>query len=233
MCALAVRTFDYAQVLGGLHHFPTRMTLLPLAEGSSVLISPIPLDAALLAELEAQTKVAYLVAPNLLHHFYLAAARERFPAARVLAPPGLRVKRPDLRIDVTLDEALPADFAAAIEVLRIDGAPQADEYVFLHRASSTLVVTDLVFNVVHPKGWFAHALMLMVGCHGHLAQSRVWRFLVKDKVAAARSIERLLALPFETLIMAHGEIVHENARSRLAEALHWLARPRPALPAAT
>jgi hypothetical protein len=221
-------TFDYPQTLPMGFRFPARMSVLPLASGTLALVSPIPIDDALAREIEVLGEVGFLIAPNLLHHLYLAAASERYPDARVLAPPGLRSKRPDLRIDATLDAALPDELAASIEVLHIAGAPTFDEYALFHSSSRTLVVTDLVFNV-RADGPLAHLVLFMVGCHGKLAQSRVWRIGIKDRPAARESMKAVLALPFETLVMAHGEIVGADARAKLAHALRWLASPEPAL----
>jgi hypothetical protein len=221
-------TFDYSQTLPMGFRFPARMSVLPLASGTLALVSPIPIDDSLAREIAALGEVRFLIAPNLLHHLYLAGASERYPNARVLAPPGLRFKRSDLRIDATLDAALPDELAASIEVLHIAGAPTFDEYTIFHRSSRTLVVTDLVFNV-RADGPQAHLVLFMVGCHGLLAQSRVWRIGIKDRPAARESVQAILALPFETLVMAHGEIVRVDARAKLAHALRWLAPPEPAL----
>jgi hypothetical protein len=205
------------------------MSVLPLASRALALVSPVPISDAMAREIETFGDVRYLIAPNLLHHSYLGAAIERYPDARVLAPSGLRAKRPDLRIDGSLDDDLPPEIAAAVDVVHIDGAPALEEHIFFHRAARTLVATELVFNVVRPRGVTAHVVLFAVGCHGRLAQSRAWRFLVKDRPAAARSIEEVLSLPVSTLVVAHGDIVRTDAHARLAEALRWLRPNRRAL----
>ena len=214
--------FDRDQVLPGGFHMPTRMTVLPLGPGRIALVSPIPIDDAIAAELASLGEVAFLVAPNLLHHLYLGDAIARYPEATVLAPRGLRTKRPDLRIDRALEDGLPEELAAHVEAVRIDEAPSVDEFVFFHRQRRTLVVTDLVFHVREPVGFVAHVTFFLVGCHGRLGQSRAWRFFVKDRKAAAASVERLLALPFEALVVAHGENVPLEARAGLEKALGWM-----------
>ncbi|MDB4985667.1 MAG: hypothetical protein JWN04_845 [Myxococcaceae bacterium] len=232
---LQLTTFEYDQRLPGIGlRLPARMTVLPLASGELALVSPIPIDDAMAVALSALGEVRFLIAPNLLHHLYLGAASRRYPNAQVLAPSALRAKQPDLRIDGTLDDDLPAQLAEALEVVRIEGAPSLDEHVFFHRATRSLVVTELVFNVLHPRGLAAHILLFAVGCHGRLAQSRAFRLFIKDRAAASRSVERVLALPTETLIVAHGEIVRVDAREKLTEALRWLLpASRRELPAAS
>jgi hypothetical protein len=223
--------FEYAQRLPGNFQFPARMTVLPLEGGKLALISPIPIDGSLAAELNSMGQVAFLIAPNLLHHLYLGAAIERYPNAMVLAPERLRAKRPDLRIDGFLEHSLPPVLSSSVEVVKFAGFPTLDEFVFLHRARRTLVVTDLVFNIRNPRGFLANSLLFLVGCRGRFAQSRAVRFTIKDRAAAAASAEAILSLDFDAVVVAHGENVPSNGREALMEALRWLLPERAALPA--
>ena len=100
--------FDYAQVLPLGLRFPARMTVLPLARGQLALVSPVPIDEASAAAIDALGQVEFLIAPNLLHHLYLGDAARRYPEARVLAPSALRKKRPELRIVQALDAGVPS-----------------------------------------------------------------------------------------------------------------------------
>jgi hypothetical protein len=226
--------FDYAQVLPPLgFHFPARMTVLPLGGGRIALVSPIPIDAHIANELAALGEVAYLIAPCLLHHLYLADAVKRYPNARVIAPRGFAKKLPDQRIDFELEEQLPEPLTQAVDVRFVAGAPGLDEFVFFHRATRTLLVTDLVFNIVAPRGFVAHLVLFMTGTHKRLASSRALRVMVKDRARCAASVAQILTLPFETLVMAHGEIVRDDAQAKLAQALSWLSPRQRALPAST
>jgi hypothetical protein len=224
--------FDHEQVLPLGFQFPARMSVLPLEAGKLALVSPVPIDDARAAAIAALGRVEFLIAPNLLHHLYLEAAIQRYPEARVLAPSRLSAKRPHLRIHAPLEAGVPPELAAAVDVVRIEGAPGLDEFVFFHRATRTLVVTDLVFNITRPRGVLAHLLLFLGGCHGRLASSRALRFTLKDRAAARASAERILALPFETLVMAHGDILGRDARARLEPALAWLAPARREMPEA-
>jgi hypothetical protein len=211
--------FDLPQRLLGGFQFPTRMTVLPLSGRAIALVSPIPFDDDLAARVAALGEVKLLIAPNLLHHLYLAGATARWPGASVLAPAALRKKRPDLRIDRSLEEATATEFAGSVQPLKIEGAPAVDEFVFFHEATRTLVVSDLVFNITEPKGVVANVALFAVGCHGHLAQTRAWRFFVKDRAATAASVRALLAMQPEALVMAHGDVIEMGARERLEKTL--------------
>lgn len=228
--------FDHALVIRGLpggFHLPTRMTALPLGDGEVALISPVPIDDTIARRIDALGRVTYLLAPNLHHDLYLAAASRRYPEARVLLPPGLASKHAALRHVGTFAGELPAALARAVDVIPILGAAALDEHVFFHRASGALIVADLVFNVVQPRGFWANVVLRLTGCHGRLSQSRIWRLMVKDRAAMTRSVERVLALPVRTLIMAHGEVVTDDAHARLAGALRRWLPAHATLPART
>src|SRR5882724_6410533 len=86
--------FDLPQLLPGGFHFPSRMTVLPLTGRALALVSPIPVNQDIAGKVAAMGEVAFLIAPNLLHHLYLADALAFWPRASVLAPGALRKKRP-------------------------------------------------------------------------------------------------------------------------------------------
>src|SRR3546814_9399253 len=58
----------------------------------------------LFAVIERLGEVAWLVAPNSIHYWYVADWQARYPAARTLAVPGLAEKaKRDFRIDALLE----------------------------------------------------------------------------------------------------------------------------------
>src|SRR5262245_6864732 len=120
----SIPVFDFDQVLPPLgFRLPARMTALPLAGGRLALVSPVPIDATMAEQIAALGEVAYLIAPCLLHDLYLGDAIRRYPGARVIAPRGLRARRPDLRIDLALEDALPEDLTRAVDVRAVAGVP--------------------------------------------------------------------------------------------------------------
>jgi hypothetical protein len=110
-------------------------------------------------------------------------------------------------------------------VERIEGAPWITEHALFHERSRSLIVSDLFFNVRRPNGFMTNLFFRIVGAHRKTAQSRVWRLLVKDRTAAARSAEAVLGWDFERVIVGHGDIVEEDARERARAALAWMTEP--------
>lgn len=197
--------------------FPVRMTVIRHEDGLT-LVSPVPIDDALADELGALGPVARVVAPNALHDAYLPAAAARFPDAEVFVAPRLLRAHPDLGASSLADATLPD-----LHTHFIEGAPAAQEFVFVHARSRTLVVTDLVFHMLEAENWLSRMTFRYVArTLGHLGQSRLWRRFTKDRAAAGRSCDALLEHDFDRLIMSHGEVVEGGAHERLAEALTWM-----------
>lgn len=198
--------------------FPTRMTVVRLTDGCLALISPIPIDDELAGEIAALGPVSHLIAPNLLHHLHLRAAKKRYPEARLVGPPGLVTKEPGMTFaPPAVDEEAP--FRDVLASQTIEGAPRVSETVWLHVPSRSLVVTELVFNIEAPASWKTALLTWTTGTRGRLAQSRIWNLLLEDRSAASASCRRIFDWDFDRLIVAHGNVIASGAKARLAAAL--------------
>jgi hypothetical protein len=212
---------------GGLP-FPARATLLRLGDRTLALHSPLAIDEATARQIDALGRVRFLIAPNCRHWMHLQHAKERYPDARVLGAPGLEKKLGSLAF-----EPLPADGSVdgldGLWVQRIEGAPRLAEHVLLHPASRSLVVADLVFNIHRSQSALLRLYLRLGRMYRRTAQSVVWRLLVNDRVAAARSAAAVLAWSFDRLIVAHGEVVEDGAHERIREALVWMLEGAPRL----
>jgi hypothetical protein len=207
---------------------PLRGTVVRLANGDLWVHSPTPLTPELGAAVDAQGPVRHLVGPSRLHHMSLGEWSARYPAAQLWATPELAKKRSDLSFAGTVPSAapaLPAPWAAEIEPLALDGAPGIGEAVFFHRASRTMICTDLLFNIRRPATAVTGFLLTLMGTKGRFAMSRVWRRYRKDRAALKASVERLLAWDFTRVIPAHGDVFEAaDARDATRAALAWMLR---------
>ena len=193
-------------------------------EDQLALISPGPIDHALDTELRALGSVTAIIAPNLFHHFYLRSAKERYPAASLLAPPGLAEKK-GLNADGEIPGQL-APFDKVLEAELLAGAPKCNEVMFLHRSTRTLLVTDLIFNMPRGDNLITDLVLRSTGARGKPASSRLMKFLVRDRQAAARSVNRVLSWEFDRVLVNHGEAICGGASRRLRDALSWLTDGR-------
>jgi hypothetical protein len=204
--------------------YPTRMAVARLDDGSSWVWSPVALTDELVNSVEAIGPVQHIVSPNKIHHLFLAQWAERWPDARVYAPPGLAQRKPELRFDAELGDEPDAAWAADIDQVIFRGSVAMEEVVFFHRPSRTAVVCDLIQR--HPEtavaGWKGTLMRLdsLVGENG--STPREWRasFLRRGKARAAR--DKLLDWKPDRLLIAHGDSVQTGATAIIDRALSWI-----------
>ncbi len=198
-----------------------RMTVVRLSSGGLLLHSPIKASPELVAEVQALGPVAYLLAPNKLHHLFVGEWKSAVPEAKVFVAPGLETKRADLAIDGLCGADPEPGWADTLDQTSLDGFPFANEIVFFHRASGTLIASDLAFNIDETMPFLTRAFFRLAGTFGQLAPTLLERVLVRDKAAFGHSLNRIFAWPFERVIVAHGSISETGGRESLLKAYAW------------
>ena len=209
-----------------------RMTVLRLPGPKLLLHSPVAPSKELAREVEALGPVAYLVAPNRFHHLFVGDWQQAFPEARVYVAPGLDAKRPDLEIAGVLGDAPEPEWAAELDQVLVGGFPLANEVVFFHRPSRTLVLTDIAFNIGPGSPLPTRVVFRLAQGYGSLTPSLLERLLARDRPAFRRSLERILEWPFERVVVSHGDVVESGGREQLERGYAWLLGDRPAKAAA-
>ena len=209
-------TLSHPLVVGGLH-MGARATAVRGPAGVT-LISAVPMAEAEVAELRGLGQVESVVAPNLLHHLFAADA-VRALGGRMIGPAALAEK--GVRLDGALGDGV-APWAGTLEQVVVQGVPKMGETVFFHPPSRTLVVTDLCFNVVRSDSWFTRVFMGMNNAYGKFGPSRLFRTMVKDKVALRESVDRILALDPDRIVTAHGDVLESGGKAALEEGFSWL-----------
>lgn len=205
---------------------PARMSVV--REGAQlVVISPFRPSDALCHALDALGEVAHIIAPNLFHHLFAGDFKARYPA-KLWAPRGLEQKRPDLEIDAFFDDegaigpltyrACPA-FGMRTSLL---ARKSFGETVFFHEASRTLIVTDCCFHFDESCSPLLRTLARASGGYKRLAPSPVERFGVIDKAAARKTVDEILKWDFVRVVVAHGGVVEDDAKTRFRDGFTWL-----------
>ena len=215
--------YEYDLFMFGIVHITVRPLVATLPEGGLWLCSPGPITDALAAQIEALGPVRHLVSPNLYHHRYLGDAARRWPEATIWAPEGLAKKRPDLPPHKLLSAEAKAAWGDVFDLLLIEGNPHLNEWVFFHRPSRALLVTDLLFNLQRWSGWAASVAYWATGVGDHrLAQTVEWRMLVRDRAATASSARALVAWEPQLLVPSHGDVLRADVVPELNRALAWM-----------
>ena len=206
--------------------YPTRMVIVRLANGGLWVWSPVALGPELRRAVDRLGPVRHVVAPNSLHHVFLAEWLAAYPEARVHAAPGLATKRSDLRFDADLSDAPDPDWEGEIAQVVVEGNLITREVVFLHAASGTVLFTDLIQHF--PKRWFAGWRAVVARLDLMAAEAaevpRKFRLAFVNRGAARRAVRRILDWPVEHVIMAHGAPIRGGGAAALRRIFRWLVR---------
>jgi len=215
--------------LGGSAPFTSRMTVARLADGALWCHSPIAPDPTLFAAIDALGPVRHLVSPNKLHYAHIAAWKRRYPDAVAWASPGVRERAASQNIEVAFDAELgdapePA-WATELDQLHFRGSRVFEEVVFLHRASATLILTDLIENFEAAKLGTAMRWIARLG--GVLDPDGKtpldMRFTFRDRAAARACLQRVMDWRPQRVILAHGRCYLDHGEAELRRAFRWLA----------
>jgi hypothetical protein len=206
--------------------FPTRMTILRLAGGLFVH-SPTELTAGLQAGVDALGAVRWIVGPNRIHYWWIPQWRDAFPAADVFLAPRIR-EQAGAHIDfdtLPLDRAGGYPWDGEIATLPVAGGYMT-EVEFFHRASRTLILTDLIENFEPRKLTFWMRLLTWLGGvqDPHGSMPRDMRVSFSDKAQLRRAVETMIGWAPERVILAHGRWYETNGTAELERAFRWLLR---------
>jgi hypothetical protein len=195
---------------------PTRSAIVRLNAGGLVVISPPPPHAETFAMIDALGPVDALLAANSFHYLYVAAAVQRYPAAKLYLAPGLQERIPSLPPGNDLAASpVAADFEQAI----VDSGRGMSEVILFHRASRILFLTDCAFNLVHVERAFDRMFWRLFGVPAEFGPSRTARMtLLSAPERIGETLRRVLEWPFERIFVAHGDVVQTDARGRFARA---------------
>lgn len=206
--------------------FPTRMTLLRWGDERLLVHSPTPLTAELKRQIDALGTVSALVAPNRLHYWWIPEWHAAYPGAEVWLAPRVREQSKG-RIDFAAQELSGTEgypWDDAIATLPIVG-DYLIEVEFFHRATRTLVLTDLIENFEPDK--LRPGMRLLARLGGALAPDgqtpRDLRLmLARHRETTVRAKATMLAWHPERVLLAHGQWYRENGTAELERALRWV-----------
>jgi hypothetical protein len=196
----------------------SRMTVVRFKDGRLWLHSPVRFDEAVAGQLRSLGEVAWIVAPNRAHHLFAQHARRMFPQAALHGAPGLAAKRPDLAGLVELGDTVPREWQHELDQVCIRGVPFVNEVVWFHRASQTLIMTDVLQCWGGRLDWKAALYARLTGVRNRLDVPRTVRLVTRDRALFAGSARIILEWPFTRVITAHNSIVEQDARALVERA---------------
>lgn len=210
--------------------FPTRMTVLRLKGGDLFVHSPTRLTPALRSEIERLGSVRFIVGPNRIHYWWIPEWKEGFPDAQIYLAPRIKEQaRGRIEFDaLPLARADGYPWDGEIATLPIVGGFMT-EVEFFHRASRTLILTDLIENFEPEKvGKLFLRLLMWVGGvtppHGGLPRDLRLTFTWRHRTELRAAVETMLSWNPERIIIAHGRWFERDGANALRRAFAWLLR---------
>lgn len=210
--------------------FPTRMTVIRLANGDLFLHSPIRYSQDLADRLSELGRIRHLVSPNWIHYAYVGDWARAVPGTVAWASPGVRERAKSRGVDVTFDRDLKdtasPDWDGQIDQIVVTGSRAHSEVVFFHAASRVLILTDLIENMhardlpiwVRPLAWLGGIL----APNGRMPLD-IWLSFAGNRDRLAAALGWMLDWQPQTVVLAHGDILRDNAVQRLRKGFRNLA----------
>jgi hypothetical protein len=206
--------------------FPTRMTVARLPDGGLWIHSPIAPDEQMFAATLALGPVRAIVAPNTLHYWWLPEWHARCLDAGIYACSDLAASaRRPLPSFETLGSTPPSAWSGSFEQVVIAG-DFLTEVAFLHRASRTLILADLIENFeterIRPR-WLRWTVLLggAADPDGKAPIDMRLGFLRRRKAMRA-AVRQMLAWQPQRIIIAHGRWYERNGTAELRRAFRWV-----------
>ena len=207
----SIYTFEFTQKIIIGVHFPARSTILCLENQAVVIISPGPFDPETITEISALGNDFYIIAPNLFHHFYFLKAKDSFPNAKFFAPEALGTKIKDIAGHYQQIEELPELITHSLKPIFIKGNKTLEEWVFFHKMTKTLILTDLVFYMKDQPS-LTRFILKLVGAYNHIAQSKLIKKTIQDPEQFLSSVKGLFSLKPDKIVIAHGSIITDPSQ---------------------
>jgi hypothetical protein len=206
-------------VVGEIHmplgEFPRRMTVVRLADGRLVIYSAIALNPDEMEQLEALGTPAFLIVPCERHRLDAPVWKDRYPAIRVIAPPGAADKVSEV---VTVD-ASSADFGDPnVQWVEVAGTLGHEAALEVTTTSGVTLIVNEIIGDIHGetglKGWLLR-LMGFAGDEPHVPAGPKLQF-AKGKAELAAQMRRWAELPrLERIVVSHGDIIESEPREVL------------------
>ncbi|BCG97738.1 DUF4336 domain-containing protein [Mesorhizobium sp. 131-2-1] len=205
--------------------FTTRMTVVRLRNGELVLHSPVAQTSALQSAVEILGPIRYLVSPNSLHYWWIPDWKAHLPGAVVLAVRGVqdRAKRTIVVDSLLVGHRSPWPDEIDVLTVRSDIITEA---VLFHRATRTLVLTDLIENF-EPKRIRSRFFRLLLSISGVTdpdgkAPIDMQLSFLRRRKALRLAVQRMIAWNPERVIISHGRWYEVNGAEELKRAFCWV-----------
>lgn len=198
-----------------------RMLIARRADALLWIHAPFAISDADESAIRALGEVRDIVVPNTFHYLEVGELARRFPDAQVWAPPQLAKKLRDVP-HRELQE-LPAHWSDDFDAVRFDSR-FFHEWAWCHRASRTLLLTDLLVNIPRARTPLGRVVARLADVARGPKPTRLERLLLlfANREELKTNWRKVSQWDFQTISMAHGDIIERDAKGVLRRAYRWL-----------
>ena len=194
---------------------PRRMNVVRLKDGRLVIFSAIALGEAEMRRLEQYGAPAFLIVPNDHHRMDAGIWKERYPAMRVIAPPGAR----DAVAEAVPVDATQGDFGdPSVRLVIVPGTGEREAALEVRRPGGlTLMINDVIGNIqgAHGFGGWLLKRMGFAGEEPHVP-GPVRFAMVEDKAALrAQFLAWANDAALRRILVSHGEPIEDDPQGAL------------------
>jgi hypothetical protein len=206
-----------AMSLGGTQ-LRLRMTVVQLEGGGLWVHSPTAFTADLQQQLEQLGTIEFIVGPNNGHNLWLLEWQAAYPDADVCVSAGIPDRLKEMQDYTVLDTSQENIWQQDLDREYMNGARIFDEWVFLHKKTKSLILTDLIQNHSdeRPTGWagfMTRFVLEPIGFKGIcIAPPLRLGFMVPDKPGFAAFIRKIQSWDFDRIVVTHGDIIESDAK---------------------
>ncbi len=190
----------------------TRMTVIRTSTGKLWIVSAIRNRDGLYEAIQELGEVEAVIVPNKFHTLFGGACAQYF---------GVKVYAADITKPINNwdNDLLPlSDLKDPnIDQIPVGSNPTLKETLFFHRSSSTLIATDLFWNVTPQYGFKERLYARLNSVYCRLNSPGLVRMTTKDKAAFQATKHKLTSLDIERVILCHGDIC--DAKTAIEKAL--------------
>lgn len=193
-----------------------RSVAVRLSNGNVWVLASTPPTEETKQQIDSLGTVAYICSPNLDHHWFLGHFKEAYPNAKLYGPKPLGEKRKDLSFDgfFLKEKEAPFDFEEEITVIPFEGTALSD-VAFYHRASKTLIVGDLVYNLPNTESMpSAFGFLFKTFSPGGAMHKKLIAGSVQDRDSVVAAAKQVDGLDIQRIIPLHGDVIEADAHAK-------------------
>lgn len=194
-----------------------RSIAVRLSNGGVWVLASTPPTEETKKHIDALGPVAYIVSPNTDHHWFLGPFKEAYPSAKLIGPGPLGEKRKDLKFDgLYLKDAPETTYGFEDDLVAIPfGGTALTDIGFYHKASKTLIVGDLVYNLPNTESMPSlFGGLFKTFSPGGAVHKKLIAGSVQDRDSVVASAKKVDELDFERIIPLHGDVIETEAHQK-------------------